>query len=266
MNQHQLIDRVTSALTADNRVRALFLSGSFGRGTEDQFSDVDFLALADPADHESLAADWRPTLEAIAPIVYFNRLPWALVLNAITEQWLRVDLNIVAADHFVGYAQDRLRPLIDRDNLHATLPAALPDRGIDPRRLEAITLEFIRILGLLPVGLGRGETELIAAGGTGYLRKGLTDLLILEADKPNEGALHLSKVIGPDRLAVLAAIPLAELSDASAIAANLALARAFFPRAKALYSGLGLDWPTAFEAATRAHLCRNLPASSQPDW
>ena len=266
MNQNELIARVTVALTGNTRIRALFLSGSFGRGTEDAFSDVDLLAVADPADHEALATEWRATLESIAPIVYFNRLPWALVLNAITDQWLRVDLSIVAPDHLTSQAQDRLRPLLDRDNLHATLPATLAERGIDPRRLEAITLEFIRILGLLPVGLGRNETELIAGAGTAYLRKGLTDLLILEADRPNEGALHLSRVIGPERLAVLAAIPLADLSNAAAIAANLALARAFFPRAKALYAQLGLAWPTAFEAATRAHLCRNLPASSQPNW
>lgn len=266
MDQHQLIDRVAAALAPDTRIRALFLSGSFGRGAEDAFSDVDLLAVADPADHESIAADWRPLLETIAPIVYFNRLPWALVLNAITDTWLRVDLNIVAPGQLADYAQDQLRSFIDRDGVHAALPATLPARAIDPRRLEAITLEFIRVLGLLPVGLGRGETELIAAAGTGLLRKGLTDLLILEANRPPEGALHLSKVIGPDRLAILSAIPLATLGDESAIATNLALARTFLPRAKALYRDLGLAWPEAFEAATRAHLARHLPTDQQPDW
>lgn len=266
MDQRQLIDRVAAAFAPEERIRALFLSGSFGRGAEDAFSDVDLLAVADPADHEAIAADWRPLLESLAPIVYFNRLPWALVLNAITDTWLRIDLNIAAAGQLADYAQDRLRPLIDRDGLHATLPETLPARGIDSRRLEAITLEFIRVLGLLPVGLGRGETELIAAAGTGLLRRGLTDLLILEANRPPEGALHISKVIGPDRLAVLAAIPLASLDNDAAIAGNLALARVFIPRAKKLYGELGLAWPTAFEAATRAHLARHLPANRQPDW
>lgn len=66
-------------------------------------------------------------------------------------------------------------------------------------------------------------------------------------------------------MAVLAAVPLPQLTVESAIAVNLALARAFMPRAKTLYASLGLDWPHAFETATRAHLRRTLPAHSI-DW
>lgn len=265
MDQHALIARVAAALEPDQRIRGLFLSGSYGRGTADVFSDVDFWAVIRKEDQEAVAADWRAVLETIVPIVYFNRLPWALVLNAITDEWLRVDLDVSGPDQLGGRTQDRLKPLIDRDGILASLPTALPVRDIDPRRIIGITNEFIRVLGLLPVALGRGEVELMATG-TGLLRRGLTDLLIAEVNLPDPGgALHLSRVLDADRMAILAAVPLASLSVASAIDTNLALARSFMPRAKALYAKLGIEWPAAFEAATLRTLRNALP-NTAIDW
>jgi hypothetical protein len=260
MDQQSLVARVATALEPDQRIRGLFLSGSFGRGTADEFSDVDLLAVVAPADHEAVAADWRGVLEGIVPIVYWHRLPWALVLNAVSDEWLRCDLDIVAPDKLHGRTQDRLKTLVDRDGILAGLPATLPQRGIDPARVQAATNEFIRVLGLLPVALGRNEIELMAAGGTGFLRRFLTDLLILEMNLPDAGGnLHLSRVLDAERMALLASIPLAQLSKESAIETNLALARVFLPRAKALHATLGIEWPTAFEDAARRTLMRALP-------
>jgi predicted nucleotidyltransferase len=46
MNQAALIERIKTMLQKDPRVTALFLSGSFGCGTADQYSDVDLLLVA----------------------------------------------------------------------------------------------------------------------------------------------------------------------------------------------------------------------------
>ena len=265
MDQQALIDRVVKAFGSDPRVTALFLSGSFGTGTADAFSDVDLLAIADPADHEALATDWRKTLETIAAIVHYNRLPHALVLNAITEDWLRVDLHIASRDHLAHTAQDSLKPLVDPSNLHATLRPETPVPSANPGRLGWIVGEFIRILGLTPVAVGRGEVELMTVGNT-FLRRFLTDLLTIEINpRIPGGMLHLSRVLDPGRMAVLASVPLPQLTEASAIESNLAVARAFMPRAKSLCAALGVDWPASFEAATRRHLQRALPAHSI-DW
>ena len=66
-------------------------------------------------------------------------------------------------------------------------------------------------------------------------------------------------------MAVLAAVPLPQLTAESAIESDLALARAFIPRAKALCAALSVEWPTAFETATRTHLQRALPTHGI-DW
>lgn len=266
MDQQALIARIVEALGPDPRINALFLSGSFGTGTADRFSDVDLLAIADPVEHEALATDWRMTLEAIAPIVHYNRLPHALVLNAITDDWQRVDLHIANRDHLAHTAQDALKPLIDREHLHTALLPTTPIPAPHPGRVTGIVTEFIRILGLLPVAIGRGEVELMTVG-TGFLRRFLTDLLVIEVNpRIPGGMLHLSRVLDPARMAILAAVPLPQLTVNSAIESNLALARAFMPRAKTLYATLGLDWPHAFETATRRHLQRTLPTQYSVDW
>jgi predicted nucleotidyltransferase len=265
MDQQALIARVVATLRPDPRIRALFLSGSFGTGTADEFSDVDLLAIADPGDHEALATEWRKTLETIAPIVHYNRLPHALVLNAITDQWLRIDLHLANRDHLAHTAQDSLKQLVDRDNLYATLRPETPVPAPNPGRLGWMVGEFIRILGLTPVAIGRGEVELMTVGNT-FLRRFLTDLLTIEVNpRIPGGMLHLSRVLDPARMAVLAAVPLPQLTAESAIEANLAVARTFMPRAKTLCAALGVEWPTAFEAATRTNLQRALPTHSI-DW
>lgn len=259
MNQEALIARVTDALAVDERVRGLFLTGSFGRGTADEWSDVDLLAFVGKDEQEAVAADWRQVLEAITPIVYWNRLPWAFVLNAVSEDWLRCDLSIAAPGETRGMTQDRVKPLIDRDGVYPTLPEALPPPQIDRRRLEGTVNEFIRVLGLTPVGVGRGEVELVGLG-TGMLRRMLTDLLVIEMNHADTGGmLHLSRLLDGERMALMETLPVPDPSIESALASQAALARAFLPRAKALYAELGMDWPARFEEAARKTLAKHIP-------
>ncbi|HEY9010447.1 MAG TPA: nucleotidyltransferase domain-containing protein [Devosia sp.] len=259
MNQQSLVTRVVDALEPDERIRGLFLTGSFGRGTADQWSDVDLLALVEKEQQEAVAADWRQVLEAITPIVYWNRLPWAFVLNAVSEDWLRCDLSLAGPGETRGMTQDRAKPLIDRDGVYSTLSATLPPPEIDRRKLEGTVNEFIRVLGLTPVAVGRGEVELIGIG-TGMLRRMLTDLLVIEMNHADTGGiLHLSRLLDAERMALMETIPVPERSIESALASQAALARTFLPRAKALYAELGMDWPERFEEATRKTLATHIP-------
>ena len=255
MDQQDTDRRSHRRIEPDQRFRGLFLSGSFGRGTADAFSDVDLLAVIPAEHHEAVAADWRKILETIAPVVHFNRLPWALVLNAITDGWQRIDLDVTAPDRLQGRAQDKLKPLIDRDGIYAALPATIPDRGPDPRRIAGTIDEFIRVLGLSHVADGRGEYEL-AVLGYSMLRRMMSEILTAEMGKGDTGGiLHLSRVIDPDRMAILTSLPSPVATRDSVLAANQAVARVFFPRAKALAAKLGI---------TGRRPSRTQPAPSSP--
>lgn len=259
--QQDFITHIQHAFSDHLGVKALFLSGSFGRGTADAFSDVDLLLIAEASHHAALAEDWKRHVSAFEPIVHAYQPPFQAVHCVITESWLRADLSIGTGDALRGRTQDGLKPLIDRDNLHGTLPARLAARPIDPTRVDRLTKEFLRVLGLLHVGLGRGEVETIASDGCYLLRRMLIDLLTIEVNLPDPGGvLHLSRVLDPARMAVLDALPLPARSTESAIATNFALARAFLPRARTLHDSLGLAWPEAFETATRNRLAASMPA------
>ena len=81
------------------------------------------------------------------------------------------------------------------------------------------------------------------------------DLLVLEKNHADTGGiLHLTRLLDPDQMALMETIPVPQRSVQSSVDSQFALARAFLPRARALYAQLGLDWPENFEAATRKHL------------
>ncbi|MGV8832026.1 MAG: aminoglycoside 6-adenylyltransferase [Devosia sp.] len=263
MNQQALIDAITAAMTGNLALRALFLGGSLGRGTDDQWSDIDFVAVAAADDHSAIAASWRATLQTITPIVFWNQIDGAgIVLNAITADWLRCDLSIQDSENFgARRARNLVKPLIDCDGLYDDLSTTLPDRQPDPRAVRYLINEFIRVLGLLPVAMGRQE-YVTSVWGVGLLRNMLIDLLQQHVTLPDPGGvLHLSKLLPAEQMQMLAALPYPGPDRTALIAAHGALAREFFPRARELAARLGLDWPADFEAATR----RNLDAKLGPN-
>ena len=254
MDQQRLVDEIVSAVRGDADLRALFLAGSLGRGDGDRFSDVDLVAVVGRAKQEGFGARWRPTFEAITPVVLWYAPRGITTLHsAVTRDWLRCDLYVVAPDGLRGRAKSTLAPLIDPDDLRAALPDNLPPGAPQAARVQGLIEEFIRVLGLLPVAIGRGE-HVVATRGAGLLRDKLIDLMLEDAALPGgHGALHLSRLLPPEDMACLAALPPAR-PDRPDVQAHLATARAFIPRARRMARDLALPWPEAFAAATARHL------------
>ena len=251
-----LIEDLATALSGVAGLRALFLSGSHGRGTADRFSDVDLLGVAEAEANPAVIAAFRAALESGPGCVFFQELFGGRLCNAITPGWRRVDLFL--PEGLVGRAQNLLVPLFDPEGLHGTLPERLPPVSPSPERVARLTREFLRVLGLLHVGAGRGEAVLLVKG-LGLLRDMLTELMLQEVPEPDKGgALHLSCLLPPADMALLDSLPYPGPDLPALLYAHRALAEAFLPRARALHARLGLDWPAGFEAATRDVLRREL--------
>lgn len=267
MNQHELISAVTEKVNNNAAIRALFLSGSFGRGTADEWSDVDLIALVDPDEQSAVAAEWRIALDSITPIVFWSELNrGGHVINAVSHEWLRCDLALITPEQFVGRAKTTVQPLIDRDGLYAELPESLPPRQPNADTVNYLIHEFIRMLGLMPVAAGRGEYVTMVLG-VGMLRDHLTTLLMQDVTLPDPGGiLHQSKLLPPDQMRLLAALPYPGPEREALIEANLAIAREFMPRARAMAKRLNLQWPEAFEYATRQRLALTLGEAAGHDW
>ncbi|MDB5527705.1 MAG: hypothetical protein JWR51_808 [Devosia sp.] len=267
MNQQDLIHAVQADLAHEPAIHALFLAGSYGRGTADEYSDVDLIALVAPEDQPALAARWREVLHAITPIVFWNELNrGGLIINAVSEEWLRCDLSIVAPDNLGRRAKNTVKPLIDRNGLYDTLPDSLPPKAPDPGKVHYLIHEFIRMLGLIPVAVGRREYVTMVLG-VGMLRDHLATLLMQDVTNPDPGGiLHQSKLLPPDQMQLLASLPYPGPERDALIAANFEIARQFMPRARAMAKRLDIAWPEEFEAATRRRLSLTLGEAAGRAW
>ncbi|MFD1192487.1 aminoglycoside 6-adenylyltransferase [Phenylobacterium conjunctum] len=258
MLRDELIDTLRELALEDPQVQALFLGGSLGEGAGDAHSDIDLILVVEPADHRAFVLGARAWLDQVAKLVHwFEPHPGLPLFSAVTKDWVRVDLTVTVPGQTHG-AKDRLKPLMDRCGAYEALPDRLAPRTADPAKVEAMVREFLRVLGLLTVAVGRREWA-SAVTGAGLLRQQLISLLIEQLDLPAPpGIKNLARLLPPKDLELVTDLPLAEPNRDSVISTNLAYARLFLPRAKALCERIGAAWPEDFETATRAHLRREL--------
>lgn len=267
MSQEELISAIASVLSDRAEVRGLFLVGSFGKGTADRFSDIDLLAIVEEDAKAEFPATWRTILEGIAPIVFWNqRQAGGTLINAITDDWTRCDLVLPADNTLQGRSRDTVRPLIDQDDLHAALPPHLTFAGPNVARITHLIHEFIRVLGLTSVVIGRGE-YFTAVVGAGMQRDHLANLMIEQTGIPDPGgALHLSRLLSTEQMSILLGLPYPKPERIALVEAHLTIAREFMPRAKAVAAQLDIPWPEAFEGATLRHLRQVFGNEFDVDW
>ncbi|WP_375692010.1 nucleotidyltransferase domain-containing protein [Pseudooceanicola sp. LIPI14-2-Ac024] len=262
MTPELAITKITDALLPDDTLRALFLSGSHGTGTADDWSDLDFVLVTPEGPTDRIAAAWRAALKGVGEVVLWrDRIVRPALINAVMADGLRVDLIVLKPEQATGQAQDALRPLFDRDALHAGMKRAAPPAPPSPGRARYMFDEFLRILGLLPLVVGRSEW-LNGVTGVFHLRNLLVELMIEETAVPHRGgALHLNRLITAEQKAALAALPIPAPDKEALVAAHLAYAAEFLPRARACAERWGVEWPERFEAATWALLADTLGIS-----
>ncbi|MDP3853057.1 hypothetical protein [Phenylobacterium sp.] len=258
MTRDDLIAAFAAHAEADPRVLALLLGGSLGAGGGDAYSDADLIVVLAPEHHGAFVEQVRAWAgEIAAPVLWRQVYPGLPLFHAITPGWIRFDITVTVPGRVTG-ARAGLKPLFDRAGVWDALPERMEPRSIDPAKLEAMIVEFLRVMGLLVVGMGRRE-YVLGITGVGLLRGLLIELMIAETRPPlPPGALHLADILPPADIDTLAGLPHAAADRASVIVANLVLAELFLPRARALARQVGAVWPDAFEAATRAHLRRDL--------
>jgi hypothetical protein len=258
-SQRALVRRLAETLAADVRIEATWLSGSFGRGDGDAWSDIDVIAVVDEDDRAACLAEYagprNPVGETVLLLSLFGR-----IAHAVRPNWERYDLLFLTSQELRAHDRTGLKPLALE-----SLDAPATPRPPKPHRpsadaLLATTQEFLRILGLLPGAMGR-EEWLSAQEGVGLLRKMLIDLTI-EANGVGRadrgGAKRLNPYLTPEQRQAIEAIPQPGASRAEIIAANQALAALFLPLARSIAAVGGGAWPQALEDATRAHLQRSV--------
>ncbi|QPH55004.1 nucleotidyltransferase domain-containing protein [Pontivivens ytuae] len=259
MDHQTVIDVVAEALRDAPGIRGLFLSGSYGTGMADAYSDIDFILVAEDGPTDAVAALWREAIERTGKIIlWWDRTTRPALINAITADWTRTDVVILKPGQMGGQSRDAVTPLFDHDGIHGSLAERSGDPRSSPARLRYQIEEFIRILGLLHLAMGRKE-YINGVLGVFHLRNHLVELLIEETAAPHRGGvLHLNRLLTEQQKALVMSLPVPAPERAAIIAAHLDFARAYLPRARRLAAERGVEWPERFEAITWAMLAETL--------
>jgi hypothetical protein len=124
-------ERAADALRQDERVRALWLTGSLAAGTADAQSDVDLRAAVRDADFIAASESWQQLIDHISPTVWTRRWPSPpdeAILGAITLDYLRFDLVLQSDTDTKPRTLDAARELFDKDGLAERLTLMAPAR------------------------------------------------------------------------------------------------------------------------------------------
>jgi predicted nucleotidyltransferase len=253
-DQQALLDQLLAAFAADPRVRSAWLSGSLGRGAGDAWSDIDLTVVAD--DPAACLRDCAVGALAL-PATVFSQIVHGRILSAVTADWSRFDLAFLTPAEFADQDGGGLVRVLGDTPAPPPRPAnADPDA---PGRILRLIHEFLRVLGLSPVCIGRQEW-LVGQQGVELLRGMLVEVMLEENGVPRaaRGAKRLNGFLSAEQRAALEALPMPAADCAALLAAQTEIARLFLAEARPLAQRLGVAWPEAFEAATRDHLRREL--------
>ena len=255
----RLFERTMAVLAADERVRAVWLSGSVARGDADAASDLDFIVTVADEDHRAFSADWQSWLAAITDTVLAKPLTFAPgSFYAVTPDWHRLDVVVERASDVRASAFRTRIAVLDRDGLAGCVPPEAPATLPSAEKLTSLAEEFLRLYGLLPVILLRRDW-LAGLEGVHALR-GVLYEVFAESNGPHPltGAKRRSEKLSQEHRRVLAALPSGEASRDGVIDAHLALLGAFRTHVPAICERFGAAWPGRLERATLAHVERGL--------
>ncbi len=154
-------------------------------------------------------------------------------------------------------AQTQFKPIFERFSLFENLDKYEPDLAPSVQKLEYIVNEFLRVLGLVAVGVGRKELFLCRVG-LGHLQNLFMNFAVEVERRKGGGALSLRRSLSEQTHNLLEGLPNGGASQNSVVLAHVETAREFIAFAKPVFAEMKLDWPQAFEEATRAHLGRTL--------
>lgn len=256
--QQALLDQIAAVLARDPRIVSAWLSGSFGKGAGDAWSDVDVTVVV--AAESDLPAALRHYASELSPLpaTVFSQLVHGRIFSGVTPAWERFDLAFLTPAEFAGQDGGGLSLLLGDPATRPPPRAPGADQGA-AARIERLVCEFLRVLGLAPVSIGR-EEWLVGQQGVELLRGMLVELTLEANGVPRSarGAKRLNAFLSEDQRAELEALVPPQAGRQSLIDAEGEIARLFLARARPLAERLGATWPAAFETATRDHLRREL--------
>jgi hypothetical protein len=250
----ELFERVLRAVQADDRIRAMWLSGSLGRGVADAGSDLDVVLAIRPDAFEDFSATWRDWLARATPVVLARELPrlpgsW----YSLTPDCLRLDVVIQPAGAVIPAALRTRLLVLDKDNAAgaaADRDEQTEQRGPDPARLAAITEEFLRQQAIFPAAVVARGDWLLGVQGVQAVHLMLYELFV-ESNQPLPpmGVKQWTAKLTDEQRQICSSLPAPSAEPDSLTTAMRAAADAFRRAARQALAASGVPWPEELDDA-----------------
>lgn len=271
---YDLFERLVAVCQPDQRTRALWLSGSVGRGVADAGSDLDVVVTVADESYEGFCRGWREWLATVTPTIIALEIPGLPgSFYSVTPGCERFDVVVERVSDVASAPTETRLVVLDRDALAARAAVRPPsnagssrqlgDRGPDPERMAGIIEEFFRRLAIFPAAVvARGDWLLGVVGVVGS-QELLYDLLV-EANQPLPlmGVKQWSSRLTESQRALLESLPVPNPRCDELVAAMLAVREAMLSTGRETAESCGVVWPTAMDAALATYYARELGTSS----
>jgi predicted nucleotidyltransferase len=114
----RLFDRTVAVLGADERVRAVWLGGSLGRGDAETASDLEVIVTVADESYPEFTQDWLGWLDAITATEVAAPVPSAPgSFYAVTPESLRLQVSVETAGSLHTPSSATRLVVLDRDGL-----------------------------------------------------------------------------------------------------------------------------------------------------
>ena len=248
-----LLSRLEESVRGDERVRALWLAGSVGRGVADAGSDLDLVVTVVDVDAFADPIVW----DLLDPVITtpIPGMPGCFAFT--TREGLRVDVVLETPADVAGSPYSRRVAVFDRDGL--ALPAVTDEvGGPDMGRMQAVVTEFLRQSAIFPAAVVAREDWLLGQVAVNNYRVMLYDLLI-ESNRPLPamGVKQWSSRLTADQRELLAGLPAPAATRESVVAAMGATRAAVRTHGRAALERGGGVWPTEVDDAMAAYWKRH---------
>ena len=197
--QDRFIDALAAKSQADQRVRAAWLTGSFGKGTADRWSDVDAHLLIAPQAQKGFHNSVERWLGEIQPLVFLRLMFDGRMVNAMTDQAMRLDVWLHSGET-AEVTSGETRALYEGEP-GALLWLPYPGDALTAEEagemLRREIPEFWRCIAMLPVVVGR-EEKLVGAAGNSLILLTLSNVLCAAGgQRRDRGAKALNGFLPP---------------------------------------------------------------------
>ena len=258
--QERFINALAAKADSDPRIRAAWLTGSFGKGKADRWSDVDAHLLINSSALDEFSAGAPAWLAQIRPLVFVRRMFDEKMINAMTDQAMRLDLWLHGGQR-ADVTEGETRALCAEEGALAWRPH--PDDALTPEAAAELLgkgiPEFWRCVAMLPVVVGR-EEKLVGAAGNSIILLLLTDVLCAASGRRRDrGVKALNGFLLPDhRQRVEEAAALTNLPLEEAARFPLRLARIMRECGPDICQQWDVAYPQAMEETVLRYVAQEL--------